>query len=144
MLVGYFAGIIITPKWLSQETYLACSAILGIFLSIIAWLTTGYISVACVALLGFANAMMWPAVFPIAIRGLGEQTASGSALMIMGICGGAIIPEIFSLLKEILNFQTVFSGIMVVCYFCMGCYGVYGYFALKHDQKLQILASKQG
>lgn len=137
MLVGYFAGIIITPKILSQESYLVVSNILGIIFAIGAWLTTGYTSVTFIALLGFANSMMWPAIFPIAIRGLGEQTASGSALMVMGICGGAIIPQIYSYFNAFINFQTLFVGIAIICYIIMGLYGVYGYFDLKKSKTSQ-------
>lgn len=134
MLVGYFAGIIITPKLLSQESYLVVSNVLGIIFALGAWFTTGYISVMCIALLGFANSMMWPAIFPIAIRGLGEQTARGSALMVMGICGGAILPEIYSYGIQFMNFQTVFVGIAIICYLCMGSYGIYGYLDLKKSK----------
>ncbi|CAK7191869.1 L-fucose-proton symporter [Commensalibacter sp. Nvir] len=143
MLIGYFAGIIITPKILSQESYLVVSNLLGIIFAVGAWLTTGYTSVTFIALLGFANSMMWPAIFPIAIRGLGEQTASGSALMIMGICGGAIIPEIYSYYIEFLNFQTVFVGIAIICYVCMGCYGIYGYLDLKRSKTAHSLFIKK-
>lgn len=134
MLVGYFAGIIMTPKILSQESYLVVSNILGVIFAIGAWFTTGYTSVTFIALLGFANSMMWPAIFPIAIRGLGEQTTSGSALMVMGICGGAIIPVVYSYCIEFINFQTVFTGIAIICYICMGCYGIYGYLDLKKSK----------
>ena len=61
-----------------------------------AFLTKGYVSVGFVAALGFANAMMWPAIFPLAIKGLGRFTETGSALLIMGIAGGAIIPQLFA------------------------------------------------
>jgi fucose permease len=52
-----------------------------------------------VALLGLANSLMWPAIFPLGIKGLGKFTKTGSAIMIMGIAGGAIWPLIYGLLK---------------------------------------------
>src|SRR5262249_35711257 len=82
MLVGYICGFFAIPKIISQERYLALSAILGVVFSVAALFTTGYVSVAFVAALGFANAMMWPAIFPLAIRGLGRHTELGSALLI--------------------------------------------------------------
>ena len=81
-----------------------------------AFATQGIVSVAFVAALGFANAMMWPAIFPLAIQGLGRFTEQGSALLIMGISGGAIIPQLFVHLKESLDFQLVFLLLMVPCY----------------------------
>src|SRR5574337_58441 len=63
MLIGYALGFVLTPRFISQERYLGISAVLGVLLTLIAWLTTGFTSVLFVAALGFANAMMWPAIF---------------------------------------------------------------------------------
>jgi glucose/galactose transporter len=116
MLLGYVVGLIIIPRFISQERYLFVSAALGIVFTVGAFLTTGYLSVALVAALGFANAMMWPAIFPLAIRGLGRFTELGSAILIMGIVGGAIIPWLFAQLKQHYDFQWVFLLLMVPCY----------------------------
>src|SRR5690606_5010477 len=91
MLVGYLAGLVLIPRVFTQERWLSVSAVLGVLLSVGALATHGYVSVGFVAALGFANAMMWPAIFPLAFRGLGRFTETGSALLIMGIAGGAIL-----------------------------------------------------
>lgn len=116
MLVGYVAGLVAIPRFVSQQRYLAFSALLGIVLSVLAYSTHGTLSVAFVAALGFANAMMWPAIFPLAIRGLGPLTEAGSALLVMGIVGGAVIPQLFALGKQHFDFQLVFVTLMVPCY----------------------------
>lgn len=116
MLLGYLAGLVLIPRYFSQERWLSVSAVLGVLFLIGALLTKGYVSVGFVAALGFANAMMWPAIFPLAIRGLGKFTEIGSALLIMGIAGGAIIPQAFAVLKQYADFQWVFAGLMVPCY----------------------------
>jgi glucose/galactose transporter len=116
MLVGYVAGLSTIPKIISQQTALKISAWLGIFFTVAALLTKGYVSVGFVAALGLANAMMWPAIWPLAIDGLGKFTERGSALLIMGIAGGAIIPKIFASLKEQYDFQWTFFAIMLPCY----------------------------
>lgn len=116
MLAGYVAGLILIPRFVSQQRYLAFSAILGVVLVIGAYATTNYVSVGFVAALGFANAMMWPAIFPLAIHGLGRHTETGSAAMIMAICGGAVIPQLFAHLKEHLPFQLVFLLLMAPAY----------------------------
>ncbi|WP_217429766.1 sugar MFS transporter [Sphingomonas bacterium] len=116
MLAGYVAGLAIVPRLFSQERYLAISAALGIVLAVGAYLTRGYASVGFVAALGFANAMMWPAIFPLAIRGLGRYTETGSAIMIMAICGGAIVPQLFAVLKQHHDFQLVFLLLIVPAY----------------------------
>lgn len=116
MLVGYVVGLIAIPRYLSQGRYLACSAMLGIILVAGASFTQGYVSVACVALLGFANAMMWPTIFPLAIRGLGRHTETGAAALVMAISGGAVIPQLFAVLKTYYDFQLVFLALMLPSY----------------------------
>ena len=127
MLVGYVAGLLVIPRVFSQQTYLAVSAVLGVVLTIGAYLTTGYASVAFIAALGFANAMMWPAIFPLAIRGLGAHTETGSALLIMSICGGALMPYAFGLLKEHVDFQLAYALLAVPSYLYILYFGVSGW-----------------
>ena len=116
MLLGYVAGLVAIPRLVSQQVYLTWSALLGVLLVTGAFLTEGYVSVGFVAALGFANSMMWPAIFPLAIQGLGRHTELGSALLVMGIVGGAIIPRLFAGLKQDHDFQLVFLLLMVPCY----------------------------
>jgi glucose/galactose transporter len=127
MLIGYLAGLLLIPKVISQQRYLALSAMLGVLFSVGAYLTTGYVSVGFVAALGFANAMMWPAIFPLAIKGLGRHTEAGSALLIMGIVGGALVPQLFAHLKVHYDFQLVFAALMVPCYLYILFYGLRGH-----------------
>jgi glucose/galactose transporter len=127
MLVGYLCGLAATPRFLSQQAYLALSALLGLAFVAAAFLTHGYVSVGFVAMLGFANAMMWPAIFPLAIRGLGRLTETGSALLIMGIAGGAIIPQAFAVLKQYYGFQAVFALLMAPCYLYIFYFAWRGY-----------------
>jgi fucose permease len=87
MLVGYIIGIFTIPKYMSQQNALAISAILGIIFSLGVYLTEGYTAISFIALLGLANALMWPAIFPLAISGLGKFTKTGAALLIMGVAG---------------------------------------------------------
>ena len=127
MLLGYVAGLLLIPRFISQQRYLAVSAVLGILFALGAYATTGYTSVMFVAALGFANAMMWPAIFPLAIKGLGGYTERGSALLIMGIAGGAVVPQLFVHLKQHIDFQLAFLLLMVPCYLYILYYGWAGH-----------------
>jgi glucose/galactose transporter len=127
MLAGYIAGLILIPRVVSQAAYLSVSAVLGVLFSLGAYFTHGYLSVGFVAALGFANAMMWPAIFPLAIKGLGRFTEIGSALLVMGIAGGAIIPQLFAVLKQHYDFQAVFALLMVPCYLYILFYSLSGH-----------------
>ncbi len=117
MIVGYFIGIIAIPKYISQANALKYFALLGILFSIIATLTNGYTSVLMIAALGFANSIMWPAIWPLAIDGLGKFIKMGSALLIMGIAGGALLPLLYGYLSglESVGGQQAY-WILVPCY----------------------------
>lgn len=129
MLIGYVTGLATIPRFISQERYLAWSAILGLLLTLGAFLTKGYLSVGFVAALGFANAMMWPAIFPLAMHGLGRLIERGAALLIMGIVGGALIPQLFAMLRQTLDFQLVFVVLMAPCYLYIWYYASKGHLA---------------
>jgi MFS transporter, FHS family, L-fucose permease len=127
MLVGYIIGIITIPKYIKQEKALQLSAITGILFALAAYLTTGYISITFIALLGLANALMWPAIFPLAIDGLGDFTKIGSALLIMGIAGGAIIPQVYGYLNEQMSAQNAFFWCVLPCYVFILYFATAGY-----------------
>lgn len=127
MLAGYLLGAYLTPRFISQQRYLAFSAVLGVLFAVASWLTHGPVAVGFVVALGFANAMMWPAIFPLAIKGLGRWTEFGSALLIMGIAGGALIPQIFVHLEKAINFQLAFALVMVPGYLYILFYGLRGH-----------------
>jgi len=103
MVIGYIIGIITIPKYIKQDKALAVSAVLGMVFTIAALLTSGFTSVLFIGLLGFANAMMWPSIWPLAIADLGKFTKAGSALLVMGIAGGAIIPLIYGSLVDVMG-----------------------------------------
>ena len=118
MVIGYLLGVTMIPKVISQEHALLISAAAGLIftagilfapehndtVSAILWGWSGIgtlpDSLTFVALLGLANALVWPAVWPLALKDLGTLTAKGSALLIMGIAGGALLPLLFGQIGE--------------------------------------------
>ncbi len=128
MVVGYILGIVFIPKFISQSKALAVSAITGIIFSILATFTNGFTSVIFIAFLGLANALMWPAIWPLAINGLGKFTKTASALLIMAIAGGAILPLIWGKLSDLpsVGHQQAY-WLMVPCYVFILWYAVRGH-----------------
>lgn len=128
MLVGYLIGIATIPKYLSQATALKGSAILGVIFTLAAIFTSGITSVIFIALLGLANALVWPAIWPLAIHDLGRFTKTGSALLIIGIAGGAVLPKIWASLGEMpsIGYQNAF-WIMIPCYLFILYFAVSGH-----------------
>lgn len=126
MIAGYFVGIALMPKIISQEKALRICAILGIVLCIGVLSTTGMVSVSFLAALGFANAIMWPAIWPMSLKGLGKFTKTGAALLIMGIVGGAIIPPAYGWLADVMNPRMAYI-IMIPCYLFILFFAIKGY-----------------
>ena len=126
MLVGYIIGIIAIPKYISQEKALKICAILGFIFSLGAILTNRYVSVSFIALLGLANSLMWPAIFPLAIKGLGRFTKIGSAMLVMAISGGAILPLIYGKFSLLFDSRSAYI-ILVPCYLFILYFAVRGH-----------------
>ena len=145
MVIGYLIGVTCIPKFLSQKNALLGSAIAGslcilgiVFadqqsnsLSEILW---GWSQVPVipnpvffVALMGLAHALVWPAVWPLALSGLGKFTAQGSALLIMGISGGAILPLVFGKIAHATDNIQVAYWIALPCYLFILFYAIKGH-----------------
>ena len=111
MVVTYAVGVFLIPKYIKQKTALIASAFLGVVFSICILNTTGFISIIFVAALGIANALVWPAIWPLTLAGLGKFTNKGSAMLIMAISGGAIIPPLYGKIVDAEKHKLIVAGI---------------------------------
>jgi MFS transporter, FHS family, L-fucose permease len=147
MVIGYIIGIILIPKILSQKNLLAISAVSGIVFTLLAIFMPADASirfaffdmmifskvdvilpytVLFIALLGLSNAIVWPAIWPLAIHRLGKFIKTGSALLIMSIAGGALLPLLWGYLAEVWTAQQAY-WIGVPCYLFILYFALYGY-----------------
>lgn len=147
MVVGYIIGIILIPKVISQRSLLTISAVSGIIFTLLAIFVPASIelrfpfidlmtlsrvelvlplTVLFVALLGISNAIVWPAIWPLAIHGLGKFIKTGSALLIMSIAGGALLPLLWGRLSDTWSAQQAYY-IAGICYLFILYFAVYGY-----------------
>jgi len=133
MVVGYIIGIITIPKYIKQDKALALFTVFGVVFAALALMTTGFTSILFIALLGLANSIMWPAIWPLAIEGLGKFTKIGSALLIMGIAGGALLPVLYGFLADQMNNHFAYL-ILIPCYLYLL------YFALKGHRIGKVLS----
>jgi FHS family L-fucose permease-like MFS transporter len=143
MIIGYSLGIVVIPKYLHQTTALKISTILGVIFSLGAILIPSHlvfsmsfidimtfksielvlpVTVLFVALLGLANALVWPAVWPLALNGLGRFTKTGSAMLIMAIAGGALLPLLYGRLAVSFSTQSAY-------WICVPAYLIIMYYA---------------
>ncbi len=114
MVATYALGVFLIPKYLKQKTALIASALLGIIFSFCVLNTTGFVSILFVAALGIANALVWPAIWPLTLEGLGKFTKTGSALLIMAISGGAIIPPLYGRIVDANKQELITNGIQEI------------------------------
>jgi len=129
MIIGYvFIGLILVPKVISQRIALVLSAILGIIFTVAAIFTSGTTSVFFIVMLGFANAIVWPAIWPLAIHNTGKHIKIASSLLIMAIAGGATIPLAWGAMADYFSSQPQNAyWICVPCYFMIFYFGMWGY-----------------
>ncbi len=128
MVVGYTLGVFLIPKFLSQEKALLLSALFGMLFLVGLLNTYGALSLFFVATLGLSNALIWPSIWPLALDGLGKHTAQGSALLIMGIAGGAVLPLAFGKIADISSIKYAYTLGFI-------CYGFILYYALSAHKK---------
>jgi MFS transporter, FHS family, L-fucose permease len=126
LVVGYLIGIAVMPKYLSQRSALLTCAALGFAFTVGALFTTGATSIGFVVLLSFAHALMWPCIWPLAIDKLGKFTKTGSALLIMGIAGGALLPLVYGAVADETNRQLAYL-VLLPLYVYIVFYAAKGY-----------------
>jgi len=145
MVVGYLVGVFCIPKCLSQAKALLLSALGGIVLllgvifssadsyaiSEVLWGWSGVQTlpdtITFVALLGLANALVWPTIWPLALEDLGKHTAKGSALLIIAIAGGALLPLLFGKVAESLGSMQEAYSVGILCYTVILFYAMKGH-----------------
>ena len=136
LVVGYLFGVITIPKYISQTTALIMFALIGIASSLILILAPAKLAFYAIVLISFANSLMWPAIWPLAIQDLGKFTKTGSSLLVMGIVGGAVIPFIYGYLVDIAKGTAEVASvaqyqgaywIMVPCYLFILYFAMHGH-----------------
>jgi len=108
MVVGYLLGVKFIPKVVSQSVALKLCALLGIVTTISIVIVPVGISIYLVAILGLANSLLWPAIFPLALADLGKHTKTGSSMLVMGIIGGALLPLLFGYVADVASYQLAY------------------------------------
>ncbi|MEI6764236.1 MAG: sugar MFS transporter [Bacteroidota bacterium] len=148
MVIGYFFGVALIPRIISQKNALAVCASLGVVLTVTAifvsktavmnvpfidlvtfksvTLTIPF-TVMFIAMLGLANSLVWPAIWPLALNGAGKYTKTGSALLIMAIAGGATLPLIYGWLTQALHDTQQAYWIAIPCYLFILFYALKGH-----------------
>lgn len=134
-ICGYTLGIICIPRFVSQVTVLRlCTILGGLFTLGIIFMNgdvtllghAADISIWFVVLLGLANSLVWAGIWPLALDGLGKFTKLGASIMIMGLCGNAILPLFYGHFADVYDVRTAY-WVLFPCYLYLIYYAVYGH-----------------
>lgn len=134
-ICGYILGIICIPKFISQVNTLRFCTMLGTILTLLIINVSGTvtflghtadISIWFVVLLGFANSLVWAGIWPLALDGLGRFTKVGASVMIMGLCGNAIMPLFYGYFADLHNVRFAY-WVLFPCYIFLVFYAIYGH-----------------
>jgi len=134
-ICGYVLGILCIPRFISQVNALRFCTLLGTTLTLLIVFTHGQvtflghvtdISIWFVVALGFANSLIWAGIWPLALDGLGKFTKLGASIMIMGLCGNAILPLFYGYFADAYNLRVAY-WVLFPCYIYLAFYAIYGH-----------------
>lgn len=134
-ILGYLIGISLIPKVISQVNVLRICTLLGTVFTLLIIFSSGQVtilgitsdvSIWFVVLLGLANSLVWAGIWPLALDGLGRFTKLGASIMIMGLCGNAIMPLAYGAVADAVNVQQAY-WVLFPCYLYLVFYAVHGH-----------------
>jgi MFS transporter, FHS family, L-fucose permease len=134
-ICGYILGITFIPRYVSQVTALKFCTLLGLVLTLLIQFGHGQVtmlghtsdlSIWFVVLLGLANSLVWAGIWPLALDGLGKFTKLGASIMIMGLCGNAIMPLFYGYFADIYNVRLAY-WVLFPCYLYLVFYAFTGH-----------------
>lgn len=135
LVAGYIFVVIAIPRFVSQQKALVAFAILGVAASVLVIYMPPRFAFYALLLASFSNSLMWPAIWPLAMKDLGRFTKAGASLLVMAIVGGAVIPLIFGFIVDavktteqalVADYQSAY-WVMVPCYLFIFYYAVSGH-----------------
>jgi FHS family L-fucose permease-like MFS transporter len=123
-MVGRFIGSALLQRMKTGPT-VGIVAIVACLLVVTSMLSTGYVAVWTMLLVGLFNSIMFPSIFTLGLVGMGPLTGKASGLMVMAVVGGAIIPEMEALLADRIGLHHAFI-LPALCYIFVAYYGFLG------------------
>ncbi|WP_068544455.1 L-fucose:H+ symporter permease [Thalassotalea crassostreae] len=123
-MVGRFIGAAIM-RYIDASKILTFNALMAAALVLTAVIAQGHIAMWAILAVGLFNSIMFPTIFTLGIKDLGNNTSKGSGIMCLAIAGGAIVPMIQGVFADLIGIQLAFI-VPVFCYIYIVFYGVKG------------------
>lgn len=112
-------------KFVSASTLLAALSGLAVVLSAVVIVASGAVGVYALVGISGCMSLMFPTIFGLAVRGLGEDAKIGGSGLIMAILGGALFPVFQGLISDATGSIRVAYLVPLVCFVVVGLYGLY-------------------
>jgi len=134
-ICGYILGIVCIPRFISQTNVLRLCPMLGFILVILLLTGNGqvfflghqtHVSIWFLVLLGLPNSLIWAGIWPLALDGLGRFTKLGASILIMGLCGNAILPSVYGYFADKIGVHDAY-WVLLPCYLYLIFYAIYGH-----------------
>ena len=125
-MAGRFAGTFLM-RFIKPQTLLYLYALINILLLVIALNTSGKIAVYSVIAVPFFMSIMFPTIFALGIKELGEETKMASSLLVMSIVGGALAPLAMGLISDYTGSMQKAYIIPLLCFIAVAWFGWKGY-----------------
>jgi FHS family L-fucose permease-like MFS transporter len=121
MMVGRFAGTFMM-RYIAPNKLLAFFALGSIVCCILVAQGFGWVSYIALLMVNFFFSIMFPTIFSLGIKNLGDQTQQASSFISMGVVGGAFFPMIMG---SIANHDVAHSYYLpIVCYVVIFLFGL--------------------
>lgn len=134
-MFGFLMGIILIPKFINHLNILRICTTSATLLTLIFFIVDGKVnflghyinlSIWVLVFLGLSNSLMWSAIWPLALNGLGRFTKMGGSILIMGLCGSAIVPLVYGYFADLYGTYNAY-WVLLPCYLYLVYYAYYGY-----------------
>lgn len=138
-ICGYLLGIVLIPKVIRQVNALRICTLLGTVFTLMIIYTSGEvtflghtadISIWFIVLLGLANSLVWAGIWPLALDNLGRFTKLGASILIMGLCGNALMPLVYGYFADLYSVKAAY-WVLIPCYLYLVYYAFYGHLVRK-------------
>jgi len=110
-------------RFITPGNLLAILSTLAVGLTLIVIFIGGRIGVYALVGISGCMSLMFPTIFGLAVRGLGEDTKIGGSGLIMAILGGAVITQIQGMVSDATQSINIAYLVPLVCFIIIAYYG---------------------
>lgn len=129
-MAGRFIGTALMRRY-PASALMAVFAASATALSIVAAVAGGYVGLYALVAVSFFMSIMFPTIFSLSLRGLGEHTKSGASFLVMAIVGGALLTAVMGRISDATSINTAI-GVPAFC-FCVVL--AFAWFAWRNDRR---------